>query len=144
MPAAEGLKRLVEQARSDPQFFHDLVFNPEKAITQAKYLDDRTKLTLRRLNADTLLRNLLPDKIAECGDTCGAGSCSSTCGGGSCLDTCKSSCGSTCGARSCDHTSGFVQTPEDTDPLTTPGGVVQTGGVKTPIGRGRARSRSRR
>ena len=143
MPAAEGLKRLVEQARSDPEFFHDLVFNPQKAISRAKYLDERTKLTLRRLNADILLRNLLPDKIAECGDTCGAGSCSSTCGSGSCLDTCKSSCGSTCGARSCDHTSGFGQVIEDTDPL-TPGGVVATGGMKTPAIKGRARSRARR
>jgi hypothetical protein len=140
MTSSEGLKRLVEQARSDPSFFHELVFNPKKAIERAKYLDEKTKLTLRRLNADFLLRNLLPDKIAECGGTCGDGSCTSTCGAGSCLDTCKSSCGSTCGAKSCDHTSGFGEIIEE-DPL-MPGGIAAGGVVKAKAIKGRAGAKS--
>ena len=131
MAQSAGIKRLVEQARSDPRFFHELVFNTDKAIAKATYLDEKSKATLRRLNADHLLRNHLPDIAAECGDTCGAGSCSSTCGAGSCLDTCKSSCGSTCGARSCDHTSGFGEVFEDTDPLRTGGIVAKVSKVKT-------------
>jgi hypothetical protein len=33
------IERLVKQAREDPQFFHDLVFNTEKALGKIDYLD---------------------------------------------------------------------------------------------------------
>jgi hypothetical protein len=108
----KGLKRLVEQARRDKEFFHALVFDPEKVINQLDYLDRRTKGALLQIQPELLVRNLLPEIKAECGDTCGAGSCTYTCGAESCAMTCKSSCGGTCG-KSCEHTSGMVAILEE-------------------------------
>ncbi len=106
MTSAEGIKRLVEEARKNAQFFHDLVFDPEKVILSLDYLDRRTKGALLQLNPSKLFQNIIPTVAAECGDTCGGSSCSSTCGSGSCIGTCGSSCGGTC-ASSCDKTSSF-------------------------------------
>jgi hypothetical protein len=128
MPLSEGLKRLVDQARKDPAFFHALVFDPEKVISRLSYLDRKTKGALLRLDPDVLIRNLIPIEVAECGDTCGAGSCTATCGAGSCTDTCGSSCGGTCGS-SCDHTSGMGTKYIPDDPLKGAIGAIGAKGV---------------
>jgi hypothetical protein len=124
MTSAQALKKLVARARSDPRFFHQLVFKPEKAIKSLTFLDAKSKAALLRVNADTIIRNLVPGDSSECAGTCGAGSCDMTCGTGSCLDTCKSSCGSTCG-NSCDRTSGMGEKFIPDDPFK--GGVVAKG-----------------
>ncbi|MDB5988155.1 MAG: hypothetical protein JWR16_3208 [Nevskia sp.] len=114
MTLVEGLKRLVEHAKKDATFFHELVFDPEKVIGRLSYLDAKTKGAILQIDPASLIRNLIPVISAECGNTCGASSCTNTCGAGSCIDTCNSSCGGTCG-NSCDKTSGFEinETPED-------------------------------
>ena len=145
MTSSQALKKLVARARTDPRFFHQLVFDPEKVIKGLTFLDAKTKAALLRVNPDTIIRNLVPGDAAECAGTCGAGSCDMTCGTGSCLDTCKSSCGSTCG-NSCDRTSGMGDKFIPDDPFT--GGIVAKGigakGVGAKVaGAARARKRQR-
>lgn len=140
MTSAEAMKKLANRARTDPQFFHELVFDPEKVISGLSFLDQRSRQALLRVNPDTIIRNLFPGDVMECGGTCGDGSCTSTCGAGSCLDTCKSSCGSTCGAKSCDHTSGMGKIiPED--PLNE--GIATKGVGTKRVGGAAARKRQR-
>jgi hypothetical protein len=40
--SATPIEKLVKQAREDPQFFHDLVFNTEKTLGKLDYLDRPT------------------------------------------------------------------------------------------------------
>jgi hypothetical protein len=141
MTSADALKKLVEQARSSPAFFHELVFDPEKVIGRLKYLDKKTKSKLLAIDPAQLIRNLVPIDVAECGDTCGAGSCSNTCGAGSCLDTCKSSCGGTCG-NSCDHTSGMPTKFIPDDPQKV--GGIQVAGLVGRAAAPRARAARRK
>jgi hypothetical protein len=138
MTSSQALKKLVARARTDPRFFHQLVFNPEKVIKGLTFLDAKTKAQLLRVNPDTIIRNLVPGDAAECAGTCGAGSCDMTCGTGSCLDTCKSSCGSTCG-NSCDRTSGMGEKFIPDDPLK--GGIVAKGVAVGKIANAAARAR---
>jgi hypothetical protein len=41
-----GLERLIRQARENPQFFHDLVFNTENILAKLDYLDRKTKASI--------------------------------------------------------------------------------------------------
>src|SRR5262245_2329527 len=114
MTLAQGLKRLVEEARRDSTFFHGLVFGPEKGIGRLKYLDRKAKAALLAINPENVIRNLVPSVSTWCGETCGGSSCNTTCGGDSCRSTCGSSCGTTC-ASSCTDTSklGFEFVPDE-------------------------------
>lgn len=111
----EALKRLVEEARKDPQLFHDLVFEPEKVIGKLTYLDRREKGAIVSLRPEDVIAGLAglivgPGGVAAvCTYSCND-SCDDTCGEGSCFGTCLgSSCDHTCGARSCDITVEFTQ-----------------------------------
>jgi hypothetical protein len=103
----EYLRQIVDRARENPEFFHSLVFDPEKAIaeTPGPELDRFAKAKLLAINPETVITSLLRAE-AGCKDpTCGPQSCLDTCGPHSCDWTCKSSCiGSTCGAFSCGGT----------------------------------------
>lgn len=103
-----GLRKLIEQARADPKFFHDLVYDTEKTITRLDYLSRREKAAILMVDPDRLVGSLIgKDKpggsVEVCGVSC-AGSCGATCVascvgscGGSCGGSCESSCGATCG-----------------------------------------------
>ncbi len=114
LPRSEALRRLVEQARKDPAFFHSLVFEPEKALGELTYLDRREKGAIVSLRPEDVIAGLAglitgPGSAAAVCDYSCHDSCDDTCGEGSCLGTCMStSCGHTCGARSCDITVEFT------------------------------------
>jgi hypothetical protein len=105
----EQFKQLVDRARNDPSFFHSLVFDPEKAITEIPGLDRLSKAGLLGINPEVLLSRVLRAEGGCTDPTCGPDSCLETCGPHSCVSTCKSSCaGSTCGAWSCGETTSIV------------------------------------
>jgi hypothetical protein len=110
MTRRDVLDRLIEEARKDPQFFHDLVFKPEAVIARLDYLDRREKGMIVGIAPEDVIAGLAGlfvnpgGTVAECGGTCGSGSCTNTCDS-SCGDTCRSSCDSTCGSASCGKTS---------------------------------------
>lgn len=53
-----SLKRLVEQAKSDPRFFHALVFDTESVLTQLDYLDRPTKAALVRISPEEAIATI--------------------------------------------------------------------------------------
>jgi hypothetical protein len=114
---ADILKRLVEQARKDSAFFHDLVFKPDKALSKMPFVDAATKTRLTAIRPEDVMTILLGNLAKDqCDPTC-FGSCDFTCGVVSCSTTCgkvNKSCKSTCGV-SC----GFTQAVE---PLLSPRG----------------------
>jgi hypothetical protein len=137
------LKKLLEKARTDSDFFHQLVFDPEKAISRLDYLDRKAKSDILRFSADQLLRNMLPPDVLECDTTCGGTSCGTTCGGSSCLTTCGSSCGTTC-ASSCDDTGKFEWVVEEDPGLAGQVAGAAVGRVGAGGARARRRGRARR
>jgi hypothetical protein len=114
----KALQELVEQARKDPAFFHALVFDPERAISEVPYLDRREKGMIVALDPEAVIAGLAGlfvnpgGTVSECGTTCGSGSCTATCDS-SCGDTCASSCDSTCGSASCGKTSARIEDWEE-------------------------------
>lgn len=117
-----GLQRLMREAKADPRFFYDLVWNTDEAVERVDYLSDAQKAALRGVQPEDLVVGLATSEVAVraidpfelselCGLSCAAscgGSCASTCGGscgascgGSCQSSCGASCGGSCGA-SCD------------------------------------------
>jgi hypothetical protein len=105
----DQIKELAERAKSDPAFFHALVYDPDQVISQVPGLDRETRAQMLAIDAETLVERLL--LRGGCGITCGDDSCERTCGMRSCGVTCASSCsGSTCGGRSCGQTT-FVADP---------------------------------
>jgi hypothetical protein len=103
MGKADGLERVVEQARKDPEFFHQLVWKTEEIVADLDYLSRREKSALLGVDPEDLIAGLATgrlrpgDVVAECGGTCGAscgGSCGASCGG-SCTVTCVGSCPAT-------------------------------------------------
>jgi hypothetical protein len=106
----EAIERLMERARNEPEFFHRLVFDPERTIAELDYLGRREKAMLVSRSPEDVVSGLVGlirgpgDVLAVCGHSC-EDSCDSTCGAGSCFGTCLSdTCGFTCGAKSCDIT----------------------------------------
>jgi hypothetical protein len=99
----DALARIVAAARKDPEFFHNLVFDPKKAIAKAPFLDRATKTRLTKGLPASVIAGIL-GKFSDCGNsktcsgstcsgTCGSDSCQGvTCGGGSCSGTCTNSC----------------------------------------------------
>jgi hypothetical protein len=117
-PKRQALQRLVEHARDDPEFFHALVFDPEKALATADYLDRREKGMIISLEPTDVVAGLVGlyvnpgGTVSECGSTCGSGSCTVTCDS-SCGDTCASSCDSTCSKASCGKTTSRIEDWEE-------------------------------
>lgn len=131
----ESLKRLVEQAREDPQFFHDLVFNAEELLGKLDYLGRAEKASLIGQDPEAVIGRLI-GALEGCDVTC-TSSCGATCGQSCgyttnlvgrfgdiqqalagrfqfgrpqvqwCDVTCTSSCGATCGG-SCGYTTNLV------------------------------------
>jgi hypothetical protein len=99
----DALGQIIERARSDPGFFHNLVFDPERAISDEPGLDRATRSRLIGIDPDELVAGLLG--ITHCGRTCGDISCDNTCGRRTCDVTCASSCSRATCAGSCGQTS---------------------------------------
>jgi len=92
----ETLKQIVEKAKADPQFFHALIFEPDKALNQLSGVDRAAKGKLLATDPERLLSDALaPLGGTGCGKSCDT-SCDYTCGNRSCPSTCGSSCGQTC------------------------------------------------
>jgi hypothetical protein len=106
----EDLNQLVDRARTDPAYFHMLVFDPERAIAEIPGLNRLDKAKLLSVNPETVIGQLLRADGGCTDPTCGPQSCLETCGPHSCQTTCKSSCiGSTCGAFSCGDTTSVAR-----------------------------------
>lgn len=116
LSSTDMLEKIVEMAKKDPKFFHDLVFNSEETISKLDFLDRRGKASLIALSPNEVIAGLIgvggwlstKDIVNECGTTCGNKSCSDTCGDRSCFGTCQSSCTDTC-ASSCDNTTSIIK-----------------------------------
>jgi hypothetical protein len=105
----EALLKIVEKAREDKDFFHALVFDPNRALAALEGVDEATKAKLRAISPETFfvpqlvrslggrLRECEPTCSVSCDDTCGSISCNVTCGpfNMSCKSTCGGSCGNT-------------------------------------------------
>jgi hypothetical protein len=103
-------ERLAERARNDADFFHALVYDPERAIREMPELDREVMARILAIDPDTFVGRMVGLLRAGCGITCGDDSCERTCGMRSCGVTCASSCtGSTCGGRSCGQTTFVIQ-----------------------------------
>lgn len=129
---AKVFQSLVEKAQSDPAFFHQLIFTPEKALAQMKDLDRKAKGSLIGQNPAALIARAVGINQA-CGNTC-TSSCDNTCGQScgfttnltadiavsrvnyfslskgelaACGNTCTSSCDNTCG-QSCGFTTNLT------------------------------------
>ena len=61
-----AFRKLVEQAKADPEFFHNLVFAPDKALSSAKYLDKRAKQALQTINPESVVA-LAVGELQGCG-----------------------------------------------------------------------------
>jgi hypothetical protein len=105
------VERLIAQAKDDPKFFRELVFEPESTLSGLDYLSRPEKAALLAINPERLIAGLIGvtldpgGPISGCGGSCG-NSCAGTCNG-SCGGTCADSCRSTCGATSCNATTKF-------------------------------------
>jgi hypothetical protein len=100
----EVLVQMVQQARENKDFFHSLVFDPEKALASFEGLDETTRKKLQAISPNDFLVAPLVQAIgvglSPCDPTCDE-SCAQTCGALSCDVTCGTdnhSCGKTCGA----------------------------------------------
>jgi hypothetical protein len=103
---SKQFQELIQRARTDPQFFHDLAFNPSKIAAQ--FADAGLKEAVLGLNPNSIFgRIAVGAGLQWCGDTCGSSSCIDTCGSRSCDNTCADSCGTTC-SHSCGITTKVV------------------------------------
>jgi hypothetical protein len=102
----DALEQIIERARTDQAFFHNLVFDPERAISDVPGLDRATRSRLIGIDPDELVAGLLG--IRHCSDTCGEISCDHTCGMKTCRLTCASSCSAATCASSCGRTTSVV------------------------------------
>src|SRR5438128_1578859 len=87
----EMLEELVRRARSDPSFFHQLVFKPEEVVGKLDFLDRREKGMILALAPEDVIAGLAglavnpAGGVAECGNTC-LETCASSC---ACTNTCE-------------------------------------------------------
>lgn len=61
----EALKKLIEQARRDPEFLHSLVFEPQKAVDKADFLDRSSRSRLLRTRPDQVFARFAADDPAD-------------------------------------------------------------------------------
>lgn len=147
----EVMKKLVEQAREDPEFFHALVFDTENVLGKLDYLDRNAKASLVAISPEQIVA-ILVGEVGYCGNTCSS-SCDNTCGGScgyttnltdqlrfngiarrmpgsdvmGCGNTCTSSCDNTCG-QSCGFTTNLTDDRFRFDPASRFGGFTRWGG----------------
>jgi hypothetical protein len=118
----KAMQTVIERARTDPEFFHRLVFDPD-SVMQDLPNDRMMKSAVFGIDPNMLIGSLLAggggSPVAEgCTTTCGGSSCTSTCGSRSCDDTCASSCTDTC-SHSCTNTTKLTLDPEELASLRT-------------------------
>jgi len=103
-PKQEAILRLIAHSKNDPQFFHDLIWNTEKALDSLDYLTRQEKAFILAINPEDLVVGLATGALIDrgivatydsCGPNCGGSSCGMTCG-----DTCEGSCRATCNTSS--------------------------------------------
>ena len=94
--ASGPLSRLIEQAREDPQFFHELVFNTENVLANLDYLDRTARGNLLAASPEEVVSGLVGGRVTGVGGLPLAG----------CDVTCTSSCGATCN-DSCGYTTNL-------------------------------------
>ena len=100
----EALRRLVEQARKDPEFFHSLIFKSKEAVAQADYLPESMKASILELNPEDVIAGLTGMRGGSIGASgCGPVTCACTnaCtgdtgSGSSCELSCALTCENTC------------------------------------------------
>jgi hypothetical protein len=68
---------LLEKARRDEAFFHDLVFRTEKALRGLDDVPKEVQERLLKLNPEAVLKGILTGNLSECGVTV---QCTVTCG----------------------------------------------------------------
>lgn len=83
---SEDFKKMVAKAEKDPNFLHDLIYNPEKTVASLKDMVSREQLGRIVGNSPIELIAKTIGVNAACGTTC-ASSCGYTCGSGSCAHT---------------------------------------------------------
>lgn len=71
-------QQVVERAKGDPAFFHALVFEPEKVLSEVN-LGRRAKGALVAIEPGEVIARLA-GVLSACGNTCSS-SCDNTCGG---------------------------------------------------------------
>jgi hypothetical protein len=127
--ADNGIRKLIEEARKNPEFLHDLVFDTEKVLTQIDYLSRVEKAAILAVDPDRFVAGLVIGGVfnpggpvegcgISCWGSCGGMSCGDTCTGtcgGTCLGSCDESCGGSCGAT-CVGTSNFNRLGNVVDP----------------------------
>ena len=68
------MKEILWKAENDPQFFHDLVFNPEKAL-EGFEIDRRLKGKIISTSPEDVIDTIIGNKDVDCGTSCGATGC---------------------------------------------------------------------
>lgn len=106
---ATDFKKIVERAKNDSEFFHNLVFDTEKILKDTE-IDRKTKIEIQRINPQQVIATIVGE-LSACGGSetcsCTSGTCGGTCGGSTCSVTCSGdSCGNTCG-DSCGYTTNL-------------------------------------
>ncbi len=84
----EAVKRIMERAKADPTFFHALVFNPEKILSELNELGRYEKAAILAINPENIFI-----EIASCAAPCESTEekCDMTCRN-SCIGTCDNTC----------------------------------------------------
>lgn len=72
-----AIKEVIERAKQDPQFFHDLVFKPAEAVKGLR-LSPEERAAIAANNPEVLVGLAVGRLMAACGCT-SAGTCESTC-----------------------------------------------------------------
>ena len=104
---AAAIKKLIARAQKDPQFFHTLIFEPEKALRGIRSRDPKSAAESLGIDPEEFMAAMIGAPAQLCGETCGVQSCKATCGR-SCDSTCLSSCsGATC-RGSCGFTTNVI------------------------------------
>jgi hypothetical protein len=100
--ASSRFRELLDRARSDPEFFHRLAFEPARLAEDTD--DPVVRAAIQGVNVNSVFGQLARGLgVQWCGETCGSASCINTCGARSCDATCADSCGTTC-SHSCGET----------------------------------------
>ncbi len=71
------MKEILRKAENDPQFFHDLVFNPEKALEGIE-IDRQLKGKIISTSPEDVFDTIIgkiDNKFYDCGTNCGATGC---------------------------------------------------------------------
>jgi hypothetical protein len=105
---ADKFTQLVARARADAAFFHDLVFEPERALKDLEFLGARSAQAVRTPDPAAVVALAVGELLTACGGSetcsCTSATCDNTCGG----NTCSLTCGSDSCGRTCDDSCGYT------------------------------------